>query len=397
MLLFSYYPMDQRPRRAAEALRQEGMAVDLICLSETPTDPKRETVNGVEVRRVPLRRRRGGIAAYVFQYAAFVAISFTLLAARSLRRRYDLVYVNNMPDFLVLGALVPKALGAKVILDLHDPMPELLTTIFGFSPESLAVRVLKSLEAWSIRLADRVITVNVACKRLFASRSCPPEKIRVVMNSPDDKVYGIRAPRPPAVNRSAPSRRFVVMYHGSLVERNGLALAVEAVARIRTSVPGVELRIYGSRTPFLERVMESVRAGGLTDEIRYLGPSKRHEDIVDAIARCDVGIVPNTRSVFTEINTPTRIFEFLALGKPVIAPRAPGIRDYFDEGSLIFFELGDVDDLARQIDYAFRHREETGEIARRGQKVYLAHAWPEERRELVDLTRELLNGGARTA
>ena len=82
--------------------------------------------------------------------------------------------------------------------------------------------------------------------------------------------------------------------------------------------------------------MQSVRAQGLTSAVQYLGPI-RLEDIVGAIEDCDVGVIPNQRSVFTEINTPTRIFEYLAVGKPVIAPRAGGIRDYFDEESLIFF------------------------------------------------------------
>jgi hypothetical protein len=43
---------------------------------------------------------------------------------------------------------------------------------------------------------------------------------------------------------------FVIMYHGSLVERNGLSLAVETVAKLRASIPGAELRIYGSLIHF---------------------------------------------------------------------------------------------------------------------------------------------------
>ena len=138
------------------------------------------------------------------------------------------------------------------------------------------------------------------------------------------------------------------MYHGSLVERNGVDLAVDAIARVRESVPSVELRIYGSETKFLERVMETVHAKGLSEVVRYLGP-RRIEDIAKAIVECDLGIIPNRRNVFTELNTPTRIFEYLSLGKPVIAPRAAGIQDYFDDDSLIFFELGNSEDLARKI------------------------------------------------
>ena len=121
-----------------------------------------------------------------------------------------------------------------------------------------------------------------------------------------------------------------------------------------------------------------------------MGP-KSLEEIVQAIKECDVGIVPNLRSIFTELNTPTRIFEYLSIGKPVIAPRATGICDYFDDHSLIFFELGDAEDLALKIEYVFQHPNEVAEIVRRGQKVHQAHTWREERIRFTGLVSDLLH------
>jgi glycosyltransferase involved in cell wall biosynthesis len=388
MVMFSFYPDDPRPRRAAEALVREGMKVDLICLAAKGA-PRRESLGLIDVVRVPLKKQRQGKLGYLYQYCAFILMSSTILALRSLSRRYDLVYVHNMPDILVLSALIPKMLGAKVILDQHDPMPELMTTIFGAEKASRSVRLMKRIERWSIARTDALITVNRACKRIFAARSCRPEKITVVMNSPDDEIFPLRAPQSPDSSRQSPNGRFVIMYHGSLVERNGLDLAVEALGRIRAAIPGVELRIYGSASLFLERVMEVVRSKGLEQAVHYLGP-RRLEDLVRAIETCDIGVIPNHRNEFTAINTPTRIFEYLALGKPVIAPRTPGIQDYFDEQSLLFFEPGDPDDLGKTIEYAFNHPAELTEFAKRGQKIYEEHAWPKERAELMGVVSTLL-------
>jgi glycosyltransferase involved in cell wall biosynthesis len=388
MVVFSYYKRDPRPRRAAEVLVANGMSVDLICLRENGDESQHEFFNGVNIRRVPLSRRRGGVLGYVYQYLAFLLISSTIIARRSLGRRYDLVYVHNMPDFLVLCGLIPKALGAKVILDLHDPMPELMMTIFDLPEQSKSVRLLKLVEKWSIGLVDSVVTVNQACASIFGSRSCNVRKINVVMNSPDEEIFRVRPPRARA-NVQTANQPFVIMYHGSLVERNGLDLAVDAFARIHRSIPGAKLRIYGSSNSFLERVMASVRERGLDTAVEYLGP-KSLEQIVDAIEECDLGLVPNQRNIFTELNTPTRIFEYLALGKPVIAPRAPGICDYFDDNSLLFFELGDAEDLARRIEFVFHSPEATAEITRRGQEVHRAHTWREESQRLTGLVAALL-------
>jgi glycosyltransferase involved in cell wall biosynthesis len=287
-----------------------------------------------------------------------------------------------MPDILVVSSLVPKALGAKVVLDLHDPMPELMMTIFQVCPESKRVRLLRRLEKWSIARADLVITVNVACKRIFSSRSCQPEKIGVVMNTPDGQIFPFQESTADHSANQFRQRPFVVMYHGSIVERNGLDIAVDAVAKVRRVIPNLELRIFGPNTSFLERMMDEVRKQNLESTVRFGGP-KSLEDIAREIKECDLGLIPNHRNPFTEINTPTRIFEYLALGKPVIAPSTPGIRDYFSSSSLLFFEAGNSADLARGIEYAFHHPWDVLEIAQRGQQVYLEHTWEFERETLL--------------
>src|SRR5205823_7808713 len=139
--------------------------------------------------------------------------SFFYLGRRSLTRPYDLVLVHNMPDVLVLSAIVPKLLGAKLMLDLRDPMPALIQTIFKLPEDSFSVLVLKRLEQWSIHFADLVLTVNLACQKIYSSRSCHPDKIKVVINSPDDDVFRLQRTDARNGNGSDP---FVILYHGSL-------------------------------------------------------------------------------------------------------------------------------------------------------------------------------------
>jgi glycosyltransferase involved in cell wall biosynthesis len=388
-VVYSSYPADPRPRRAAESLVKEGASVEVICLKETEEEPKHELFNGVDVTRVPLKHRRGGKLGYLLQYGSFILFCGAILSYRAFKRRYDLVHVHNMPDVLVFSALIPKLLGAKVILDLHDPMPELMMSIYGLRQDSLVVRVLKVSEKWSLRFADACLTVNEACRKIFSARSCPKEKITVIMNAPDEGIFRFREASKQISSAVDSSKPFIIMYHGSLVERHGLDLAVTALRKIRHSVPNAELRIYGRNTPFLEQVMDSVRNSELEQAIRNLGP-KKLEEIAEAIGECDLGIIPNRRSIFTELNTPTRIFEYLSQGKPVIAPKSPGILDYFGSNELVLFELGDADDLAAKIEYAFTHPEEMLRMVQLGQGVYLTHTWRRECSRFVSLAKGLL-------
>ena len=389
---FSSYPSDPRPRRAAEALAQEGMSVDLLCLSDARTHVKREVINGVTVRRLPIQRTRGGKLNYLWQYGRFILYSFLILGGKSLRRRYHLVHVHNMPDVLVFSALIPWLLGAKIILDLHDPMPELMMTIFHLPKDHPGIRLLKRLEILSIRFAHRVLTVNRACQKIFAARSCPPHKLEVVMNSPREDIFKFR----PCDSSTAfdPSAPFVIMYHGSITERHGLDLAIQALGIVRRSIPHAELRICGANTPFLDNVLDSMRCAELAVAVHHLG-EKTLEEIAEEIDRCNVGIIPNRRSIFTELNTPTRIFEYLSRGKPVIAPAAPGIKDYFNENELIYFELGNAEDLARRIEFVYSCPRDAATIAEAGQAVYSAHLWSRERAKFLRVVDDLLSPKSR--
>jgi glycosyltransferase involved in cell wall biosynthesis len=389
VLLYSNYPADPRPRRAAEALAQSGVEVHLLCLSETESDLPEEQVGGVRVFRLPMTRQRGKKRTYLWQYSRFLLSSFWFLTRNSLRWKYDLVHVHNMPDVLVFSTLVPKLLGAKIILDLHDPMPELAMDIYGLDRQAGQVSLLRRLERWSIGFADLALTPNVSFKKLFVSRSCRPEKIQIVMNTPEETIFSHKML--PDVRQHPEGRNtFRIIHHGLIAHRHGLDLLVEAVSRVRTAIPGVRLELYGANTPFLQTVFDTAQQLGVADIVRYHGP-KSQTEIAQAIREAHLGVIPNRRSAFTELNLPTRIFEYLAMGCPVIAPATQGIRDYFDPDQLVMFEPGNVDDLAAKILWVWERPNLVQGILARGIQVHDKHLWAAEKARFLDFIASALD------
>ena len=388
VILYSYYATDPRPKREAEALARAGMDVDVLCLRQNGSEPWREVINGVNVFHAPLKRRRAGKLVYMAQYGWFLFCAFVFLALRSFPKRYRLVHVHNMPDFLVFSSLVPKLYGAKVILDLHDPMPELFRSIYGLPEQHFVVRWLKKMERRSIGFAHQVITPNLAFKNLFLARSCPAGNIETVMNSPQTTIFD--PTKYPSVDRgAAPDRPFILMYHGLLVERHGLDIAIRAVAQLETKIPGLQLHLYGEPTDYSRTIDALVRELKLEGRVVSHG-FKTLEQIAACISTIDVGVIPNRFSSFTQINFPTRIFEYLAMYKPVIVPPTPGITDYFKEGEILFFKAGDVDDLAAVIEWSFRHPAELRDVMNRGREIYVRNNWEAEQKRLLNLVGGLI-------
>ena len=148
-----YYPADPRVRREAEALASEGHEVDVICLRQAD-EPAREVVNGVSIYRLSLDHQRGSVRRYLYEYGAFFVMAFVTLLRLFVRWRYDIVHVNTIPDFLVFVSAVCKLFGARVILDMHECVPELYRTKYGFGPRHPMIWLLleSSNGAWPLRI-----------------------------------------------------------------------------------------------------------------------------------------------------------------------------------------------------------------------------------------------------
>jgi glycosyltransferase involved in cell wall biosynthesis len=394
VIVYSTYPADTRVHRATSALLEAGMNVDVFCISGGENVPAHESIEGAEVTRAQITHRRESKFWYFLNYAHFLIAACWFLARKSFGKRYAVVHVHNMPDILVFSAIVPKLRGARVILDLHDPMPELMLSIYGLSSNRWPVRLLRLLEKWSIGFADMAITPNIAFKDLFVARSCRSEKMQIVMNSPEESVF-VFDPRPTTSARQT-NVEFRIMHHGSIVHRHGIDLLVSAVAKLRPSVPGIRLDIYGHRTDFLQTVLAYAEGLGVGDIVQYHGEKNPHE-IADAIRNCDLGVVPNRESAFTNLNFPTRIFEYLALGRPVIAPSTKGIRDYFDDAELLMFTPGDVANLSQQIFRVAQSPREVQPIIDRGREVYRGFVWQQEKSRYLQSVAALVRGEQRAA
>lgn len=209
------------------------------------------------------------------------------------------------------------------------------------------------------------------------------------MNTPLEQVFPLCEPAKEEAS-SDPTRPFVLMYHGTLVERHGLHTAIEAMSGLRERIPGLRFDIYGEETGYLkERILPLVSRLGLKDRVEFFGEQPQAV-IAQAVANCSLGVVPNLRTVFTEINFPTRIFEYLALGKPVIVPDTRGVRDYFGADQILFFKPGDVVSLASKIQWVFDNPQKTGALVRAGQEVYRRHLWKDEEWRMIALLSRLV-------
>lgn len=390
MVAYTNYRRDPRVRREAEALVAEGHQVTFLA-SRQIGEPDIETLDGVRVVKLPgLGNDRRSIAVYLLDYGLFFLLATWHITLRALR--YDLIHVNNMPDFLVFSVWLPRLLGRPVIHDVHDLMPEIYGEKFGEGQGQWMIGILKFQERWAGRFASAVLTVEERLRQILASRGIPKEKIRVLMNLPDDRIFKPR-PAPPEKGSCEPC---VMVYHGTLARRLGLDLAIEAVALLADSIPNLELRIIGDGEERASLIALRDRLG-LQRQVTFSEGFVPVQRIPELIADADMGIVPLRISAGTDIMLPTKLLEYVSLGVPTICPRTTTIALYFDHEMVEFFTAGQVDSLANAIrrlhdDPVRRSRLVSQSWARFGQQ----HHWATHKATYTDLVNELLRSGARS-
>jgi glycosyltransferase involved in cell wall biosynthesis len=383
MAAYTNYRRDPRVRREAEALVDAGYRVVFLARRQ-PGEPDRETLAGVEVRKFPgLDHGRTSAAGYLVDYAIFLLLLTAHLTWRP--RRYDVIHVNNMPDFLVFAAWLPRLLGRPVIHDVHDLMPELYEEKFGVTPDHWIVRLTALQEKWAARFATAVLTVEERLRQRLAARGIPLEKIEVLMNLPDDRVFALR-PAPPEKPPGAP---FVLVYHGTLARRLGLDLAVEAVARLRERIPAIELRIIGAGEERDALIALRDRLG-LGARVTFSDGFVPVERIPSLIADADVGVVPLRISGGTDVMLPTKLLEYVGMGIPCVVPKTGTIGRYFDEAMVQFFEAESVDSLAAAIEGLYRDPARRAKLAETATERFgRRYAWREHRKVYVSLVDRL--------
>jgi glycosyltransferase involved in cell wall biosynthesis/peptidoglycan/xylan/chitin deacetylase (PgdA/CDA1 family) len=344
MLSYSFYTNDARVRRYAEALAARGDHVDILAL-RNEDENKYEIMNGVHVHRIQKRsRNEQGKFDYLFKILKFVVNSCYHVTKKHLRKPYDLIHIHSVPDFEVFAAFIPKLTGAKIILDIHDPVPDFYLAKFG-TKNKIIYDILSFFEKVSSNFAHHVITVTDYWMGKIAERSKIPEnKISVTLNLPDIKMFHYSK-----INETpTTSDYFIVLYPGTINKHCGLDVAVSAIHEVSKDIPNIRFEIFGNGTE-IDHLKQLVRDLKLEDIVFFHG-SVPLEKIPHIMFNADIGIALLAgHNDYAQQALNVKLFEYLSMGLPSIATRTKSIEYYLKEGTVMLSEPNDPIDVARCI------------------------------------------------
>jgi glycosyltransferase involved in cell wall biosynthesis len=346
-----------------------------------PERPRRTVIDGVDVTSLPVKRRRSSKLTYILDYMSFTVLAGLVLAWRHLRRPYTVVQINTMPDSLVFAATVPKLLGARVILHLKEPAPELGRVVFG---DERVVWVLKRIEQLALRLADRAITVTDALKQRFAERGARADRITVVLTGNPAALHHLDD----TPVRGPQDDSFTLISHGTIEDRYGHDTILRAVALVRDELPDLRV-VFTGRGSGVPRMLELIDELGLSDIVRFDGMVS-DDRLNELLMAADVGIVSQKASSYSHLVHTNKMVDFWNFGLPVIHSRLRAVVEHYGEGPLEFYEPDDAEDLARAIRRLHGDPERRSELVDKGRLALEENGWDVQRRVFLGVYDELL-------
>ena len=380
-----HVPHDPRVWREANALGELFDEIDVICMRGNG-ESWTERLGNVRVLRLPIEHKRGGKLRYLFEYAAFGVLAFVVLTFLHIRHRYRLVQVHSLPDALVFSAIFPRLTGTRIVLDLHEPMPEFFQSKFGVGEGNRWVRLVRSIEQLAIRFSHLVITPTNQMRERFIQRGANAATIHVVMNGSDESVFD-----PSRFERDGNSNRFRLICHGSIEERYGLDTVIRALPLIQPTIPEVLFQIIG-RGAYKSELRRLAERLGVRDLVEFSEGYIPEDELVQALAQANVGIVAMKRDEFRDLTLCLKMFDFIAMELPVVSSRTRAVTEYFGGDCFAMFESDDPESLAQAVTEIYVSPDRGRSLARAASSAFAPYRWDVQRIEYQRLIANVLRG-----
>jgi glycosyltransferase involved in cell wall biosynthesis len=364
MLYDSDYPWDVRLWKSATSLVEHGHEVHLVCRN-LARRAEEQTLERIRIHRLsPLRNAQLNAFA---TFPVFVNPLWLGRVAQVVRtHRIEVLVIRDLPLALA-GVAVGRRYSVPVILDMAENYPALLRDAWRFERFRLQNVLVRNpafatlVERIAIRLVDLTLVVIEEARDRLIRLGVPAERISIVRNTP--KVELTRFP----AAWGEPERdttRLNLVFVGGLEPMRGLEAVLELLSVALPLVPELHLTIIGDGR-WKGDLQARARAVGVDAHVVFAG-RREYQRALFEVQRADIGLIPHRITAHTNSTIPNKLFEYMLLGKPVLATdMAPVRRILLEVGCGLVYRTSDeaVEALRRLRDKVLRHS--LGEKGRR--------------------------------
>jgi len=293
-----------------------------------------------------------------------------------------------MPEALVFTASIVKMFGAKIVLDMHDPMPELYLSKYEGSEHGPMLKVLLFMEEISLRFSTHIITANSLFRALFLKRhTIKPTQISVVENCPDNRIFK-------SYQQEKNREDFRMVYMGTVEERFQLDIAIQSIPKLIESIPNLRFCIVpklNQEGEYFSFLRKHIRNNKLSKYVLIKQPQSL-ENIAKMMTNADIGIVLAKKGVYTDNIFSVKLLELIQMNVPVIASKTKMLVSQFSSNQLFFLPKNTTEYFTKAVLTLYKDKKLRKTLAINAKKYLTIHNWKmEEKKYLNQINSLFLN------
>ncbi len=364
IIAYTTFSTDTRVQKEAFAAKEAGYELDIFTLNDSYSKAH-ELLNFIPNKFVQYKGQSK--KKYILSYLKFFLFCFYKLSIYSVKKKYKYIHIHNMPNFLVFSAIFPKILGTKIILDIHDLMPEIFSVKFNLSKEHTIIKMLYLEERLSARFSHEIISTNKFHTKRFRKNKIITSNITEIVNVADENVFYLPQ------NKKFDQEKLIIAYPSTLAKRLGIDKLIDAVELVVQKGLKIELNIYGDGE-YRDEIKSMIENKNLVEFINLSESFISLNKLSESLDKAHIGVIPLPSNASNDIAMPVKVSEFFAKKVCVIASNLPLLKDCFED-IVIFFQEGNSQDLADKIEYLYNNRIILEEYANNGYRYFRSKTW----------------------
>ena len=237
-----------------------------------------------------------------------------------------------------------------------------------------------------MNFADHIIVANdLWMKKIINRDHILPEKCTAILNYPIMKYYQ-------KLSLKHTGEGFTLIYPGTLSYIHGTDIAIKAMAIIKEKLQNVVLKIYGYAVniTYYNSIVNMVDVLKLNEHVKLYDPVIG-EELKKIFEYVDVGIVTKRSGIFAEEAFSSKIFDYMAVGIPIVASRTKIDEYYFNDSMIMFFEPGNHEDLANCIIEILNNPSKRKSLVEVNSKYIKKNTWEKKSEIYTEIVNDLIN------
>lgn len=391
MILDADFPPDPRVENEAVTLIEKGFEVFLFCFDYSGQAIKTEEIKGIQVRRYYCSPLVYKLSAWAYTFPFYHWVTQKWIAHFLKENRIDAVHVHDMQIARAVFNLNPKQ---PVVLDLHENRPEIMK-YYGHlqrfpGKQTIFPKVWEKYESRYVKRADKTVVVTKEAADYYVDKlNLKPEHFITLPNTVRAAFRKETNHDPNIVDRL--KDHFVILYVGDTGLRRGLLTAIEAIPNLVNEIGNLKLVIVGSNKTD-EVLKEKVQELGVGKYVDFEGwqDFTKFQSYIDV---SDICISPLHRNVHHDTTYANKIFQYMALSKPLLVSDAVAQQEVIEKAqSGLVHEAENVEDYQEKLLQLYKSesmRRDFGENGRRF--VHDEYSWEITSQGMIEYYKKLAN------